>query len=332
MRNNTPIDIVMATYNGGLFLEKQLESLIAQTHQNFTLLIRDDGSEDETNQIIASYVKKYPNKIKRVTDAQGKLGVIQNFACLLGHTTEDYVMFCDQDDIWLPTKIEKTLEAMQKKETIVGIHTPILVHGDLQLIDQHDQPLGTTFSTWFHAKSVLKNPSTILFQNMVTGCTMMINRALLDMSKEIPREALMHDYWFALVAFYVGEMVYLNQAPLIHYRYHPNNESLTMYAMPDRRMGHWIHSFKSTYYTAHQHKLRFFSFRKQFREALQKNLDQAKILLERYMDRMETSRVHELKEITHLFNHGWLKRREILFRYRFWGNDMKSKIVFLLCL
>ena len=104
------VDILLATYNGERFLQKQIDSILQQTYSNFTIYIRDDGSKDGTIKIIKDYAQKYPNKILFIEDILGNLGVTQNFNELMKYSSANYIAFSDQDDIWLPQKIEKSFD------------------------------------------------------------------------------------------------------------------------------------------------------------------------------------------------------------------------------
>ena len=111
------LDILLATYNGEKFLKEQINSLLDQSYKNWKLLIRDDMSTDCTMAILSDYISKYPDKIK-LLKSNKRLGPCQSFNYLLQKSDSDYVMFCDQDDIWLPEKIELSLKKMRSLEKI----------------------------------------------------------------------------------------------------------------------------------------------------------------------------------------------------------------------
>lgn len=217
------IDILMATYNGEAYLKDQIDSILGQTYQNFRLLIRDDGSTDSTREIIADFAQKNPSKIEILPSQQG-LGAKGNFSMLMQHVqAASYVMFSDQDDVWMPHKISKTLEAMQAAEHRHGTACPILVHTDLVVSDHQ---LATIHPSFFQYTGL--NPrgfdrlNRLLIQNIATGCTLMLNRALLQLASPIPSQAIMHDWWIALVASGFGVIRVVPQATM-HYRQHQKN-------------------------------------------------------------------------------------------------------------
>src|SRR5205085_8699781 len=106
---NELITILLATYNGEKYIDEQLQSLLNQTYTNWHLIIRDDNSTDGTPAILASYQQQYPEKITIMPNKGANLGSVLNFNALLtfAHNAH-YIMFCDQDDQWLPDKIEVT--------------------------------------------------------------------------------------------------------------------------------------------------------------------------------------------------------------------------------
>ncbi len=106
------VAILLSTYNGQLYLKEQIDSLLDQTYKNWCLFVRDDGSSDDTLQIISTYAKKCPERIVLLTDNRGNIKPAASFMQLLSMVDMDYYMFCDQDDIWLSTKIERTYEEM----------------------------------------------------------------------------------------------------------------------------------------------------------------------------------------------------------------------------
>jgi len=216
------IDVLLATYNGEKFLKEQIDSILKQSFKDRQMLIRDDGSTDSTVEIIKSYVNKYPDKIKLIEDNLGNLGVGRNFGTLLEHSQSQYSMFCDQDDVWLPEKIELTLNKMKEAENLHP-DLPILVFTDLTIVDENLNVIAK--SLWSYHKinpqkaSLLKN---LAYRSAVTGCTIMINKRAREISLPIPEVSRVHDWWVALNTAKYGKIVYLSQ-PTVLYRQHPKN-------------------------------------------------------------------------------------------------------------
>ncbi len=213
------VTVLLAVYNGEKYLKQQLDSILNQTVTDIKILIRDDGSSDASPKIIDEYCELHPQKIAKLVGASTG-SAKQNFAELLKYADSDYIMFCDQDDIWLPEKIEKTLKVIKNAEKN---NLPVLVHTDLKVVDGD---LNVISNSFFEFQKLTQNNITLpklLVQNYVTGCTVMINHALAKLCGEIPCECIMHDWWLALVANLFGEIVCLNE-PTMLYRQHSNNQ------------------------------------------------------------------------------------------------------------
>ena len=217
------IDILLAAYNGGRYLKEQLDSLLRQTEQDFYVLIQDDGSKDESPDILKDYAKAHPDKIKLVSGPAHEKGPKGNFMSLLSQSGSEYVMFSDQDDVWDDDKIALTYRAMREGEKNHGTACPLLVHTDLRVSDADLQPIAPSF--WNYQKLDGRPKLTrVLAQNSVTGCTMMINRSLAELMKKAPaEEMLMHDWWAALCAASMGRILAVDR-PSICYRQHGGNQ------------------------------------------------------------------------------------------------------------
>lgn len=191
--------------------------------------MRDDGSTDNTAEIINKYQDWYPGKIEAVHDGEEadnvNLGACQGFARVLEMSTAPYAMFSDADDVWLPGKIQKTLAKMQELEVAYQESTPLMVHTDLRVVNRKLNTIRDSFWQLQHlSPRNCGNVNRLLIQNGITGCTVMINRKLRDLAVPIPPEAIMHDYWLALAAAAFGKIAYLNE-PTILYRQHGANDT-----------------------------------------------------------------------------------------------------------
>lgn len=215
------IAILLSTYNGSSFLKDQLESIFAQTFQGFTIYIRDDKSTDNTLEIVNQYREKHKNIV--FVQSYENIGAKNSFFYLLNYSLKDgfydYFMFADQDDIWLPFKIKLTLEKMKALET--G-EIPLLVHTDLKVVDENAKILSPSFWKYQNLNPQKDSLNRLLVQNVVTGCTMMLNRPLVELCQYGENKAIMHDWWISLVAASFGKIGYVDQ-PTILYRQHRNN-------------------------------------------------------------------------------------------------------------
>jgi len=216
------LEILLSTYNGERFLELQMQSILDGNDRDCSLLVRDDGSSDSTAEILSRFAKNYPDRIKLLGDG-GHLGLCGGFSRLMAASTAEHIMFCDQDDFWLPDKIEKNRRRMTRLEEEKGRNTPLLVHSDLVVADKDLSRVHGSF--WSYQGILPENAGRFnrqLVMNAVTGCTMMINRPLLELATPVPGEALVHDWWIAQVASAFGSVAAIRE-PLVIYRQHGDN-------------------------------------------------------------------------------------------------------------
>lgn len=219
--NSVDVDVVLATYNGAGYLPEQLDSLMKQNQGFRSILVSDDGSSDETLSIIKDYETRYPDQIRLLPQGPGQ-GACANFNYLLAAAEASYVFIADQDDVWDSDKMRVCLETMLTLESQCGSETPILVHTDLRVVDQN---LNLMASSFFQLQQLNKHRSQfkdLLLQNTVTGCSALVNRALLNEALPIPSTACMHDWWLALVAAAFGKISVVNKATM-SYRQHGKN-------------------------------------------------------------------------------------------------------------
>lgn len=220
MISNTPIAILMATYNGEHFLQEQIESILDQSYTDWSLFIHDDGSSDGTNAIIDDYVAHYPEKIFRVSGVS--CGCARdNFFFLMREVEADFYMFCDQDDVWMPEKVRKTYISMQD---IDCGSNPALVFTELSVVDENRTVIAESMSDYQNLNCRDLSLNRLLIQNAVTGCTMMVNRALRDMMLKYNHieNIKMHDWWAGIIAAAFGEILFIDE-PTIWYRQHADN-------------------------------------------------------------------------------------------------------------
>ena len=223
---STLVDVLLATYNGSRYLEAQLDSILAQTHQDFRVLVSDDGSSDGTLAILDRYRSRFGARLVLVPHPGAGRGVIRNFENLMAASLQDgmagWVAFCDQDDVWLPHKVERTLAEMRRLEGDDGDTVPCVVHTDLTVVDEHLEVLGASFARHQRISPGDCSALTLLSINQVTGCAMMVNRALLKMALPLPSDTVMHGWWCALIGG-SGRRSFVD-TPLILYRQHGANQ------------------------------------------------------------------------------------------------------------
>lgn len=216
------VDVLLATYNGERFLPELLDSLAAQSHDRIRVIVGDDGSGDRTAQIVRQYHNRFRSLEFHDFAAAADHGPRANFSRLMAKARAPYVMFCDQDDVWLSDKVELTLRKMLSLEAEQGVDRPILVHTDLRVVDE---TLATLSDSMWHSQKIrpdLASPRKLLVENSVTGCTVMINRALLTLVGAVPDRAILHDWWTALTAACFGTIAHLDDRTIL-YRQHQGN-------------------------------------------------------------------------------------------------------------
>lgn len=216
------IEVVLPTYNGVAFLEQQIESIAAQTVRPRRLLIRDDGSTDGTLELLKDLSCRYIDWIVLLSDDE-RLGCIANVNRLLEFSTAPYVALADQDDLWDDDKLERSLNLLIDLECRHGCQIPLVVHSDLRLIDAEGKCLGKSFLATQRLNPYFDSLHDLFITNVVTGCTVVLNRACIRLALPIPLEALMHDWWLALVATAHGKVGFLPDST-ISYRQHDSNQ------------------------------------------------------------------------------------------------------------
>ncbi|HEM3561331.1 TPA: glycosyltransferase family 2 protein [Streptococcus suis] len=210
------VNILMSTYNGQEFLAEQIRSIQAQTFTDWTLLIRDDGSKDRTREIIVDFVQQ-DSRIHFINpDSTENLGVIKSFHALVQYQRADAYFFSDQDDVWLPDKLQVTLQTAQSYPA----DQPLMIYTDLKVVNQDLRVMTESMvrSQSHHANTELVQELT---ENTVTGGTSMINHALAELWT-MTDDILMHDWYLALLATAFGKLVYIDQ-PTELYRQHAEN-------------------------------------------------------------------------------------------------------------
>ena len=222
MYRTEKIAILLATYNGEKYIAKQIDSILEQTEKEWTLFIHDDGSKDQTMDVVAEYAKKYPEQIV-VVDGPSTGGAKTNFMYLFRQVEAPFYMCCDQDDIWLPEKIEITKREMDN--LVRGDEDkPCLVFTELCVVDGELNVIAENMRDYQGLDCEKVRLNRALIQNVVTGCTMMVNRKMRDELAKVTdcTNLLMHDWWAILVATRFGKASFIKQ-PTILYRQHGNN-------------------------------------------------------------------------------------------------------------
>jgi glycosyltransferase involved in cell wall biosynthesis len=306
------VQIALATYNGERYLNTLLNSIQNQSFQNWCLCVSDDNSGDKTLEILQAFVEKFRDQVKLTVNKNSR-GVINNFNQALDVHNASYIMLCDQDDVWLPEKIECTIKMMLRAERQFGTQTPILIHTDLKPVNNQLEPLSESF--WAYQNLAPEHGNSLklnLVQNVVTGCTVMVNQALLKRALPIPDGVIMHDWWLALVASAFGQVRHLNK-PTILYRQHDKNE------VGAKRWNLKMIAERAKNAT-------------RLDDSIECKLRQAQVFLERYGQDLSDVQRAEVTAFASLRERGFLERRIVIARHGFWFHGLARNIGWWLCI
>lgn len=204
------VEVLMSSYEGARFVGEQVQSVLAQTHRRLRLVIRDDGSGQPTREVLRELARD-----PRVELREGdNLGLPHAFFRMLDESGDDADLWalCDQDDVWAPDKVARTVAALE------DVEGPALYCARVHVVDEHLAPL-------YPHELPLRGPSfaNALVQNIALGCTVVVNREARDLLRgRWPRECVMHDAWMYLVVAGAGTVVY-DHALVVEYRQHGRN-------------------------------------------------------------------------------------------------------------
>lgn len=214
------VEILMSTYNGEKWMDEQIESFVNQTYTDWRLVVRDDGSSDDTVKKLYKWQEKLKKKMKIIEGEN--VGVVKSFEMLLARCKTEYCMYSDQDDYWKPAKMEMTLNQMKMEEKNHP-GKPVAVFTSVDLVDGELKPLGKTY----FQQNKLDFPFAKRFNNVcvccpAAGCTMMLNWRARRLVLPFSEHALMHDWWIAARVAKKGVLSVL-EIPTMLYRQHENN-------------------------------------------------------------------------------------------------------------
>jgi hypothetical protein len=213
------------------------------------------------------------------------------YAC--ENSDAEYFMFCDQDDVWNNDKIEKTLEKMQELENLYGDNIPLLVHSDLEVVNEKLETLSSSMWKSEHINPRANTLNKLLMQNTITGCTMMINRTLAMKSLSISSKAIMHDWWIGLIVGAFGKIGFIEESTM-KYRQHGKNDT----------------GAKNYNYKFIINKLKKFSDIN-----IDKNIFQAKEFLEEYEEQLDDKSKIMLEDFSTIKEKSYLQRVSIICKY-----------------
>lgn len=211
------VDILLASYNGEKYIEEQIESILNQTYSNFTLHISDDKSTDKTRKILEKYSKKDKRIVLHLQDKNQ--GYLKNFEYLLTVATSDYIMLCDQDDVWLENKVEVSLNKLIEDKLDLVVCNMLVV----------DEELSTINDSYFNFINLNMNKDLTfkdyLLRNPAAGCAMAFTKILLKKILPFPdlkHPYYIHDWYIYMIGQAYGKVGFINES-LSKYRQHSTN-------------------------------------------------------------------------------------------------------------
>jgi hypothetical protein len=297
------VDIISSVLDGARFLPEFLESLDKQSHADWRLWVRDDGSSDATVEILRAKAAA-DSRVELIHVGGPPMGVAGAYGWVLERVPADatYIMCGDADDVWLPDKIERTLTAMRAAENTAPPNTPVLVHTDLVVVDEE---LHVRHPSFWALSGFDPEPATlrrVIVRNVATAPSVMLNRALRELVGKTPPAAAFQDWWYVCVAAAFGKVVALREATVL-YRQHGANAvgardaRVSLSDLPRAvvwRLGK----------TA------------EFRRGLKQSAEQARAFLDRYGNRLPDDDRRFLAEYARLPELGFLRRKVDLLRLR----------------
>lgn len=301
------VTILLAAYRGGTYIAGQIDSILAQTFSDWELVISDDG--EQTGEVLDRYEKEHPDRIRRLHAGRRFGSAQKHFLWMTGQCAgSEYLMYCDQDDRWHPDKIEKTRNKMKELEAHAGSDKPLLVHTDLCVVDADMELLSPSFWKYSRLDGSRLALNELAVQNVVTGCTVMINRALAQKALAGAQEPamLMHDWWFALTAAAFGEAACLPEATM-DYRQHGGN------TVGAKNAGSLKYILE---------KLRGGSMR----QALIDTAAQAGAFADCYEAELSPEQLAMLRDFAACPGASRRERRAVYSRYGLWKNDLRRRI------
>ena len=214
------VDILVATCNGEKYVKEQIDSILNQTYEKIRVIVSDDRSDDNTPKILKEIAKSDKRVILNLQ--KERLGVINNFEFLLKQVKSDFYMFSDQDDFWLPNKVEKMMER-QKQENAD------LVFGDLEVVNENLETMYPSYGDYMllnrKIKKCINSYEFNYLYNCVTGCTILGKTSMLDKILPLPNTSkyVLHDHWIGIITGIYGKVAYVEET-YIKYRQHGNNQ------------------------------------------------------------------------------------------------------------
>jgi len=286
----------MPAYNCAPWLDGFMGSLLAQDFTNWRLIARDDRSTDNTGHQLARWREQLGGRMITLPDSGARnLGLIGNYNAVLTATTAPFVMSADPDDIWLPGKITRSIQALRQAEEASGAGVPMAICTDAAVVDRNRQPVAPSFWRWSRMDPrLMRVLSRTAMESVALGSTMMVNRALLNRALPIAAGAAYQDWWLALVAVAFGRLVPLPETTIL-YRRHEVNATAGPYS---RKLSG--------------------APRRRLEKLVAQSATQARSFVARYRDSLKRPDIAALEALGKLPSLGLVERRLAVLRHGLW--------------
>jgi glycosyltransferase involved in cell wall biosynthesis len=288
--------IALATYNGSKYLEEQIESLFSQTYRNIDIVVRDDGSTDATADILAKYDGEFRDGISLhvLKDSLGNLGYVRNFLYIMRNCGDAaFYGFCDQDDFWLPDKVQRAVEALSKDEQdkpLIYASNYFTCDKDLNIVDKGHEP--TSFTDLDVGKSL-----SLFDGGWFLGFTIMMNKALKQLAFDNDVEAMYsHDIWVQAVAVGFNAEFFYDSNETVLFRRHDATTSIAEADTFNSFLSSWKYRWQESFGDGtmfRRLKDSMTSYQKQYGDKVQN--DQDVLFLELFGD--EDASMHRINKL-----------------------------------
>jgi len=305
------ITVLLGTFNGEKYVGEQLDSLLNQTLLPDRILIQDDQSTDSTVEILHRYQQAHPGLIEVRVNPENSGGSARNFMSMMVAERDDYLMLCDQDDVWLPEKIQLSYDKIRAMEAHWGQSTPCLMHSDLAVVDEDLNPDSHSFREGTFANYDRTTLKDQIIQNTTTGCAIMYNRALAELITDIPTHMVMHDWWISLIAAAFGHMDHIDACPILYRQHRTNQVGTTDMRTLRYKLG------------------RLFS-PDEVRAAIAQTYRQAQEFLQVFADRLDPAQIRLLNDYCAIPQLSKLRRIASVFRLGVWKTGFSRNVAYLL--
>lgn len=300
------VQVLLATYNGEKYLSQQIESILDQDYRDFEVLVRDDGSSDNTLAILKKYAHLHPGVITIVPTTFPTGSAKSNFRELMSVCDADYIFWADHDDIWGREKISTMLTEMERLEE-GDVSTPVFVFSDAEVIDSEGC---TTHKSYFSMKKIDPSVGYRLSNSLICvsslGCASSINKAMLNYCKNVPDGVTGHDWYAHILALVFGKVSAIRK-PLIKYRIHGSNSSNPS-------------EVSLANYATKGGKLAF------VRRGVRLRIQQAQCIVSQHGANMEPESLKIFREFLSINQSGFIVRRYLLLKNRFLYSDILRNV------